>query len=60
MNKLTGKKFFTGNILGTADGKYKQHQGFTFSRITKEEFNEYKSQYPNKAFGDYFDLSIIS
>lgn len=56
MNKLTGKKFFTGNILGTADGKYKQHQGFTFSRITKEEFNEYKSQYPNKAYGDYFIL----
>ena len=28
--------------------------------MTKEEFNEYKSQYPNKAFGDYFDLSIVS
>lgn len=59
MNKLTGMKFFTGNILGTADGKYKQHHGFTFSRITKEEFNTYKSQNPDKSFGDYFNLSIV-
>lgn len=60
MNKLTGMKFYTGNIIGTADGRYEQHHGFTFSRITKEEFNTYKTQNPNKAFGDYFDLSIAS
>lgn len=56
MSKIYDKKFSISNILGTTDGKYKHHHGFTFDKITKEEFNTYKSEYPDKAFGDYFDF----
>ena len=56
MHELTGKKFAIGNILGTIDGRYSHHHHFTFSKVTKEEFNIYKTENPDKAFGDYFIL----
>lgn len=56
MNELTGHKFFHRNIIGTMTGEYSHHHHFTFSKITKEEFNTYKSENPDKAFGDYFVL----
>lgn len=33
---------------------YKKH---FFKRITKQEFNDYKSKYPEKTYGDFFKMS---
>lgn len=56
MMQLTGYKFNHGSILCVLNGNQKHHHHFTFSRITKEEFNTYKSEHPDKAYGDYFIL----
>ena len=54
MEQITGLKFSISNILGTISGKYSQHHHFTFSYISKEEFNNVKDKSPNYAFGDLF------
>lgn len=56
MMKLIGCKFNHRSILCVLNGKQSHHHHFTFSRITKEEFNEYKSEHPDKTYGDYFIL----
>lgn len=56
MSDITGKKFAHSNILGTITGEYSHHHHFTFTKVTKEEFNRIKSENPDKAFGDYFIL----
>lgn len=54
MESITGLKFSSGNILGTATGKYKQHRGFTFSYISREQFNTAKAESPDTSYGDFF------
>jgi len=39
-------------------GERKTHRGLTFKYITHSEFNNIKSKFPDKAFGDFFDLSM--
>lgn len=54
MNDITGKTFHRGNVVGTITGKYKQHHNYTFSYITRKEFNESKLKNPSDTFGDLF------
>lgn len=54
MSYFTGDNFSHTNILGTLAGKYSHHHGFTFSYISREEFNNIKNNEPDRAFGDLF------
>lgn len=59
MNEITGNKFYRGNIAATTNGKQSHHHHYTFSYISREEFNLRKINSPDKAFGDLFvDISI--
>lgn len=59
-NELFGTHILTSCLCVVCKGKKDATKGFHFKYITKQEFNEIKRNTPNKAFGDYFDLSIAS
>lgn len=59
MNELTGFYFSHSNIVGTITGKYTHHHHFTFSYVSRKEFNANKESHPESTFGDKFtDISI--
>lgn len=59
MEELTGDKFQQGSIIKTIIGKQSHHHHYTFSYISREEFNLRKINSPDKTFGDLFvDVSI--
>jgi len=53
MQDITGLQFSHGNIRGTITGRYSHHHHFTFSYITREEFNNYKT-IGCQCYGDFF------
>ena len=59
-DELFGTHILTSCLCVVCKGKKNATKGFHFEYITKQEFNEIKRNTPNKAFGDYFDLSITS
>lgn len=59
-DELFGKHLLKSCLCVVCKGKSKSTNGFHFEYISKEDFNEIKRKTPNKAFGDYFDLSIAS
>lgn len=56
MSKLFSTTFYRSSVVKVIDGRYKQHKGFTFSYITKEQFNKNKEKSPNLCYGDFFNL----
>jgi len=56
LQDITGLKFFHANILGTFTGRYTHHHHFTFSYITREEFNNFKSDPKTNllCYGEFF------
>lgn len=54
MNETTLKKFYRSSIAKTIDGRYKQTNGYTFSYISKKQFNIEKEKFPDLCFGDFF------
>lgn len=59
-DELFGTHLLTSCLCVVCKGKSKDTKGFHFEYITKQKFNETKRTTPHKAFGDYFDLSIVS
>ena len=56
MSKLFSTSFYRSSIVKVIDGRYKKHKGFTFSYITREQFNKYKEESPNLCYGDFFNF----
>lgn len=54
MSELYDKKFHSSRIVKTIDEINKKHHGFTFSYISREQFNKNKDESPDKCYGDYF------
>lgn len=53
--QIFGRKIHYNNICRSIKGNRKTF-GYKFVFITRDEFNSTKTQYPNLAFGDYFEL----
>lgn len=56
MSKIFSTSFYRSSIIKVIDGRCKKHKGFTFSYITREQFNKYKEESPNLCYGDFFNL----
>lgn len=54
MEEITGNKFQQGSIIKTITGTYSHHHHYTFSYISREEFNSQKINFPDRTFGDLF------
>lgn len=54
---IFGTKLDHRNISAVLKGKRKHTKHFTFSYITKEQFNKFKLESPELVFGDIFELT---
>ena len=52
----TGVPFSDSNLKSSRDKYYTRNHKYTYSHITKQQFNEIKRTTPEKAFGDFFIL----
>lgn len=59
-NKLLGKHLLSQNIRKVLAGERYHTGNFTFSYITRSEFNQIKRKTPEKAFGDFFSNEIVT
>jgi very-short-patch-repair endonuclease len=48
----------TAHLCDVCNGKRKTHLGLTFKYITRSEFNTIKTQSPELAYGDFFNIPI--